>query len=166
MEIKYRIGTIDDIDNLQKLGLESYSQFKNVLTNENWNIMNSFLSNRNSYENLISISKCFICERENRIIGMAFLVPNGNPTNIFQKEWSYIRMVGVNPDYGGFGIGKNLTQQCIDFAKVNNEKIIALHTSEFMDKARHIYENIGFKKIKEIEPNFGKKYWLYSIDLQ
>jgi len=34
-----------------------------------------------------------------------------------------------------------------------------------MDKARHIYESLGFKILKEIVPRLGKKYWLYTLDL-
>jgi ribosomal protein S18 acetylase RimI-like enzyme len=34
-----------------------------------------------------------------------------------------------------------------------------------MDKARYIYEKLGFKIIKEIEPRYGKKYWLYEMSL-
>jgi ribosomal protein S18 acetylase RimI-like enzyme len=74
-------------------------------------------------------------------------------------------MVGVNPNYQGQGIAKVLTRMCIDYAKQNNEKTIALHTSEFMDAARHIYEDAGFKVLKEIPPLFGKKYWIYTLDL-
>jgi ribosomal protein S18 acetylase RimI-like enzyme len=165
MELKYRIGTLEDKEKLQKLGLDSYGQFKEVLTKENWEKMNSFLTAENSYSDLLSKSKCFVCEIKDEIIGMAYLVPKGNPTDIFHADWSYIRMVGVNTEYGGKGIGKNLTQMCIDFAKDTNEKIIALHTSEFMDKARYIYESIGFVQIKEIEPLFGKKYWLYKLEI-
>jgi len=45
------------------------------------------------------------------------------------------------------------------------EKTIALHTSEFMDAARHIYEGLGFIMVKEIPPRYGKRYWLYRLDL-
>jgi len=76
-----------------------------------------------------------------------------------------MRMVGVNPKHRGQGIAKTLTEMCIEFAKQSDEKTIALHTSEFMDAARHIYENIGFTVLKEIPLLFGKKYWLYTLDL-
>ncbi len=41
--------------------------------------------------------------------------------------------------------------------KTNNEGIIALHTSEFMNTARHIYEKMGFKAVKELAPHYVKK---------
>ena len=96
---------------------------------------------------------------------MAFIIASGNPWEIFKAEWSYIRMVGVNPNYGGQGIAKTLTGMCINHARQTNEKIIALHTSEFMNAARHIYESLGFKVLQEIEPRFGKKYWLYTLNI-
>ncbi|HTA61317.1 MAG TPA: GNAT family N-acetyltransferase, partial [Bacteroidia bacterium] len=99
------------------------------------------------------------------IIGMAYIVSSGNPWDIFKAEWSYIRMVGVNPAYGGQGIAKALTSMCINHAVKTNEKIIALHTSEFMNAARHIYESLGFKILQPIEPRFGKKYWLYTLSI-
>lgn len=63
-------------------------------------------------------------------------MPSDNPTEIFDADWSYIRMVGVLPDYQGKGIAKQLTQFCIEYAKQSKEKVIALHTSEFMNAAR------------------------------
>src|SRR5258706_859362 len=133
MNYSYRQGTINDKEQLQNLGLISYGQFKSVLTEENWNKLNSVLVTQNLYSDLLKISKCFVCENESKIIGMAYLIPKGNPTEIFQADWSYIRMVGVNPNFAGNGIGKYLTQMCIDFAKSTNENVIALHTSAIMD---------------------------------
>ena len=165
MELTYRIGTLDDKEKLQELGLISFGQFRNILTDENWNRMRSHLSAENLYSDLLSKSTCFVCEINDEIIGMAYLVPKGNPTDIFQADWSYIRMVGVNKAYEGMGIGKKLTQMCIDYARETNEQVVALHTSEFMNAARYIYEKMGFKQLKEIEPRFEKKYWLYVLEL-
>lgn len=166
MNITYREGTIQDKDKLKALGLTSYGQFKNELTADNWEKMNNYLSTESSYTELLNTSKCFICEVDKQIVGMAYLVSKGNPTDIFDKDWCYIRMVGVDPKYSGNGIGKRLTQMCIDFAKMNNEDVIALHTSEFMNTARHIYEKMGFKATKELAPRYGKKYWLYLLDIK
>jgi ribosomal protein S18 acetylase RimI-like enzyme len=166
MNITFREGTNQDKDKLKELGLKSYGQFKSELTEDNWEKMNSYLSTVNSYADLLNGSKCFVCEVDEQIVGMAYLVSKGNPTDIFDKDWCYIRMVGVDPKYSGNGIGKKLTQMCIDFAKTNNEDVIALHTSEFMNKARHIYEKMGFKAVKELPQRYGKKYWLYLFDIK
>lgn len=161
----YRTATIADKEQLQNLGIKTFSQYKNVLTKENWHKLYTIQTGQNTYSDLLSKSTCFVCEIAEEIVGMAYLVLSGNPTNVFQENWCYLRMVGVHPEYGGKGIGKTLTLRCIEYAKENNEHTMALHTSEFMDAARHIYEQIGFKQIRELEPGFGKKYWLYNLEL-
>jgi ribosomal protein S18 acetylase RimI-like enzyme len=162
----YREASFADIPQLKELGLISYGQFKSILGPDAWEKMNSFLYDEQKLFDLLSISKCYVCMNDHKIVGMAHIIPSGNPWEIFKAEWSYIRMVGVDPSYEGKGIASSLTKLCIDFAKKNNEKLIALHTSEFMNAARHIYEKVGFKKTLEIEPRFGKKYWLYTLELR
>jgi ribosomal protein S18 acetylase RimI-like enzyme len=165
MNLTYRLATHQDAEQLRTLGILAYGQFKDNLTPENWETMNVLLETGISYQELLDKSAAFVCQAQNSIIGMAYLIPNGNPTDIFQEDWCYIRMVGVNPAYGGNGIGKKLIQMCIEYAKEAQEKTIALHTSEFMDSARHIYEGLGFERIHEIAPRFGKKYWIYKLEL-
>jgi ribosomal protein S18 acetylase RimI-like enzyme len=106
-----------------------------------------------------------VCTKEEEIIGAAYLVPAGNPTPVFDEDWCYIRMVGVLPQYRGYGVARQLTKMCIEHAGQANERTIALHTSEFMDSARHLYESLGFRKMKEIDPIFGRRYWLYTLEI-
>lgn len=165
MEFLFRDGTHHDEKQLKNLALLSYGQFKNVLTLENWEKLRTNLANDNLFSGLLKSSKSFVCESNGELVGMAFLVPQGNPTEIFKNNWSYIRMVGVHPNFTANGIGRKLTEACIDFARSTEEKIIALHTSEFMNAARHIYESMGFKQIREIEQRYGKRYWLYLLEV-
>jgi ribosomal protein S18 acetylase RimI-like enzyme len=160
-----REGSIKDKEQLKQLGIVSYSQYSNILTAENWAKLNDLLHDEDKLSHLLNISKCYVCLDQQEIVGMAYIIPSGNPWDIFKTEWSYIRMVGVNPKYEGKGIAKALIKLCIEHAKKNNEKTIALHTSEFMNAARHLYESLGFKRVKEIEPRLGKKYWLYMLDI-
>ena len=161
----YREGKIIEKEPLQQLGILSYNQFSKILSPADWDTMDRFLNNNSMWDQLVNNSKIFVCEDKEKIIGMAYLVPSGNPTHIYPADWSYIRMVGVNPEYRGKGIAKRLTQMCIDYAKQSNEKIVGLHTSEKMDDARHIYESLGFTIFKEIDPIYGMKYWLYKLEL-
>jgi ribosomal protein S18 acetylase RimI-like enzyme len=157
---------MQDVDQLQQLGIASYGHFQSVLTPDHWLTLHGSLHNKQKFIDVLSIAQCFVCKHQDIIVGVAYLVPSGHPTDIFQAEWSYIRMVAVHPTYQGKGIAKTLTKMCIDAAKSNQETTIALHTSEFMDAARHIYEGIGFKVLKEIPLLYGKKYWLYTFDLR
>lgn len=166
MGITYRQGTVADLKELKDLAIKSWRQFQATLTEENWIKLYTTLTDDKTYTDLLNQSISFVCvSSTDKIIGMAFLVPNSNPTDIYESDWCYIRFVSVDPEFGGQGIGRKLTIMCIDTAIQNGEKIIALHTSEIMDKARHLYESLGFKVLREIDQRLGKKYWLYKLDL-
>lgn len=164
MPLTYRMGTLADAEALHALGLRSYGQYRSALTPANWEKFHAFMAAPDTYTQLIRTSTCFVCERDTEIVGMAFLVPNGRPTDLFDAAWSYIRMVGVDPDFTGNGIAKRLTTMCIDHAHRTGERYIALHTSEFMDAARHIYEGFGFKVVRSLT-RYDKQYWIYLLDL-
>ena len=167
MKVNYREATKKDVKELTDLAVRSWKQFQPYLTNENWEKLHANLTDSNAFSELLSLSISFVAASDNgNIIGMAFLVPKGNPTDIYDADWSYIRYVTVDPEFGGNGIGRTLTLQCIERAKRTGEKVIALHTSEMMNKARHIYESLGFRILKEMDERLGKRYWLYKLDLK
>jgi ribosomal protein S18 acetylase RimI-like enzyme len=163
--LTFRSPVPEDKQRLQALGLTAYGQYKEMLTEENWKLMENILSDVNCYDPLLEHAKGFVCEHEDTIIGMAFLMPKGHPTSLFEREWSYIRLVGVDPLFSGHGIAKTLTGMCIDAAKESKEEFVALHTSEIMHAARHVYESFGFRKLKEIDRMFGLRYWIYMLQL-
>lgn len=164
IEFTYRTADHSDFNQLKALGKESYAEFSKVLTKENWDKMHAFLESDLGLEKLLEQSTVYVCEKEAEIIGMIYLVPSGHPTELFKEDWSYIRFLGVNTKFRGNGIGKKLTELCIQHAQENKETHLALHTSEFMDSARAIYEKRGFRKTKEIE-FLGKRYWIYLLNL-
>lgn len=163
--LNYRIGNINDLDPIQALCLRSYSPYKEVLTPDNWAVFEASLQNKQRFMDLLSHSTCFLCLAGEKTVGVAFLVPSGQAVQFFKADWAVIRQVGVDPEYRDKGIAKKLTEMCINRARDTKEKTIALHTSEFMDAARHIYEQLGFKILQPIPDLFGKKYWLYTLDL-
>ncbi|MBK9556714.1 MAG: GNAT family N-acetyltransferase [Bacteroidetes bacterium] len=166
MLLQFRTGTNSDIPQLQELAIKSWGEYEKVLLPDDWIKLFSNISNPDTYSELLEIAHCEVCtNEENTIVGMAFLVPSGNATEIYEASWCQLRFVSVDPSYNGQGIAKTLTQKCISLAKQQNEQIMALHTSEMMDKARHIYESLGFTILKEIPPRFNKKYWLYTLTI-
>lgn len=164
-KFSFRKANIDDLEQLISLGVVAYQEYANFLTPENWNVFKAGLSNKASRITLIEMSEVFVCAYDNKVIGMAYWIPSGQQWDVFQSDWSYIRMVGVHPDYRGFGIGQKLMKQCINLATQKAEKIVALHTSELMFAARHIYDTLDFKIKKELEPRYGMRYWLYTLAL-
>ena len=164
--MEFRIATHEDINQLIPLGLMAYGEYFPVLSEQNKNLMETNLQKPELYENMLGIGIGFVALKEEKIIGMGFLIYSGNPTHIYPADWSYIRMIAINHQFKGLGLASKITELCIDEAIKKNEKIIGLHTSEMMPAARHIYEKKGFVISRELEPIFGKKYWLYSLNLK
>ena len=161
----YRQGNQDDLVQVMQLANISYGEYSSVLDPEDWNKLHSVLNTEKTFTELLTKTSAFVCSDEEKLVGMAFLISSGNPTELFQEDWAYVRMVGVDPGYAGRGIARKLMALCIDKAREMKEKTIALHTSEFMHAARHLYEQMGFTILKEIPPRFGKRYWIYTRNI-
>lgn len=162
--LTYRRANASDAPNIVRLTLSAYHDYKAVLAQTDWAKMETNLANESLYVELMVKATAFVCEKDNWLAGVIFLVPKGNPTTIFPADWSYIRLLGVDPTYRGLGIGRELTQLCIQHAQATSEIGVALHTSEFMNAARQMYEALGFKQEKELASMYGKRYWLYKLN--
>ena len=158
-------ATLTDIPQLKELGLIAYGQYAETLGADHWAQMRQNLSNEAMFADLLNKSMCFVARHENEIIGMAFLLPSGNAVDVYEADWSSIRLVAVHPSHQGKHIARTLTQMCINQAISNGEKTIALHTSSMMPAAMHVYESFGFKIIKDLGKRFGQQYFLYTLDL-
>jgi len=162
-DLHYRRANASDTPDIVRLTVRAYRDYQAVLAPADWARMETNLANERFYVELLGKAAAFVCEKDNQLAGVIFLVPKGNPTTIFPADWSYIRLLGVDPTYRGLGIGKKLTQLCVQHAQATNEIGVALHTSEFMNAARRMYEALGFKQANELTPMYGKRYWLYKL---
>lgn len=159
----YRRANATDTSNIVRLTLSAYHDYKAVLASPDWIRMETNLANESLFVELLQKATAFVCEIDNQVVGVIFLVPKGNPTTIFPADWSYIRLLGVDPNYRGLGIGRKLTELCVHHAQITGEIGVALHTSEFMNTARKMYEELGFEQEKELAPIYDKRYWLYKL---
>ena len=117
--MKIRKGNIHDLNSVKELEQNTWKQFEKDLTPENWHKLSSILSDENLYKDLLLNSTSFVCEIETgEITGMSFLVASGNPTEIYNEEQCYIRLVTVSEKYKGLKLGQKLTEMCIDYAKI------------------------------------------------
>jgi len=160
-----REAVLADIPRLIELGLAAYGQYAETLGAEQWDKMRQNLSNEAMYAELLNKSTCFVTSHSGVVVGMAFLVSSGNPIDVYEADWSAVRLVAVHPSHKGKHIAKTLTQLCINKAIANGEKTIALHTSSMMPAAMHIYESFGFKVLRDLGKRFGQPYFLYTLDI-
>lgn len=76
------------------------------------------------------------------IIGMASIIIYQIPT----CKKGYIEDVVVDQNYRGLGLGRQLTQKCIDTARENNAKYIDLTSNPSRVAANELYKKMGFER--------------------
>lgn len=82
--------------------------------------------------------RCWIAERNGRNAGSVFLFDKGD--NVAQ-----LRMLIVDPEARGLGIGHRLVEECIRFARQCRYTKMTLWTVDILTAARKIYTQTGFK---------------------
>jgi haloacetate dehalogenase len=85
---------------------------------------------------------CWIAEYRDRMVGAVFCVKAGD-------ELAKLRMLHVEPDMRGWGIGAALVDLCMAFARERGYRRMTLWTNDILHAARRLYEARGFRLLAE-----------------
>jgi DNA-binding MarR family transcriptional regulator/GNAT superfamily N-acetyltransferase len=91
----------------------------------------------------------WIAERDGEFLGSVFVMPDDDKT-------ARLRVLYVEPKTRGLGLGRQLVELCIAFARQAGYRRMVLWTHDFQKSARRIYQAAGFTLVSS-EPanNFG-----------
>ncbi len=91
-----------------------------------------FLENYNPADDCL-----WIAEVDGRVAGSAAVVRDG-------PETARLRIVYVEPDARGLGLGHKLVGACLDFARARGYREMVLSTYSILSAARRVYQAAGF----------------------
>jgi DNA-binding MarR family transcriptional regulator/GNAT superfamily N-acetyltransferase len=95
--------------------------------------------------------RCWIAERDGRFLGCVFVVEKN-------KSTAQLRLLVVEPEARGMGLGRRLVDEVIQFSSKAGYKRLQLWTQSELTAARNIYRAAGFHIIgTEGHESFGKK---------
>jgi len=94
--------------------------------------------------------RCWIAEKDGKVIGSVFVVRHDETT-------AKLRMLYVDASARGLGIGNRLVEETLRFARQAGYKRMILWTTSILTDARKLYQRAGFQLVEE-EPvhSFGK----------
>ena len=103
------------------------------------------------------------------LLGCVTYVPNeGNPFAELEVEGEAgFRMLGVAVAAQGRGVGRSLVEACIDRARADGRRGLAISTGPGMTTAHRLYERLGFLRApdRDFEPVPGILLWAYVLPL-
>jgi DNA-binding MarR family transcriptional regulator/GNAT superfamily N-acetyltransferase len=104
--------------------------------------------------------RCWIAEKDGARVGAVFVAKASD-------EIAKLRLLHVEPEARGLGIGKRLVEECVRFARQAGYSKITLWTQSILHAARHLYKQAGFQVVREERHHsFGKDLTAETWELE
>lgn len=104
--------------------------------------------------------RAWVAEKDGERVGAVFVAKES-------EEIAKLRLLHVEPQARGLGIGKRLVEECVRFARQAGYQKMTLWTQSILLAARHIYKQAGFQVVREEKHHsFGKNLTAETWELK
>jgi ribosomal protein S18 acetylase RimI-like enzyme len=114
-----------------------------------------------------------------QVLGAVVLAHRGGPLALTAQEGeAEIRMLAVDPQARGRGVGEALVRECLNRAALppHSAHTMVLHTQPLMVAAQRLYERLGFVRVPERDLTLGpeaqgpagpstRERWAYALHM-
>jgi GNAT superfamily N-acetyltransferase len=170
-EISVRLGEDRDVEQARDVLRSAYSEYEDSFPAANWA---PYLKDILDLEGRASASELIVAERAEGIVGCVSYFPPGAkasyPSDSFSEQWpadwSAFRLLAVDPVARGAGVGRRLTEFCIERSKDLGAPFLGLHTTAPMSVARAMYERMGFERAPRYDFRPGPRVLVEAYRLE
>ena len=149
--------TADDAAAVNAVALAAFEQYRGEY--DDWPAFSAFVG---SMADLAQGGELIVALSDGRIAGaVTYFGPQAAKPAMFDPAWPVIRLLVVDPEARGHGLGRMLTEECIRRARRDGAGVIALRTSPIMQVALAMYLRLGFVPLRDSAPIFGVPYRIY-----
>lgn len=95
-------------------------------------------------------AQVLVAELDGRIAGSVLFYADASSEGLgLPRGWAGFRKLAVHPALRGRGLGRSLTEHCVEMADRVGVSAVGIHTASFMTAACRIYEQLGFRRCPE-----------------
>ncbi len=156
----------EELREISGLIFEAYKEYEGFLPPSAWD---HYVRDITDVESRLPVSELIVAEAQGELVGAVTLFrdPSLLAQDTWPSSWAGVRLLAVHPNGRGQGIGRALMDECLRRCRESGVATLGLHTVDFMEVARRMYEGMGFVRVAEFdfEPADGITVLAYRLDL-
>jgi ribosomal protein S18 acetylase RimI-like enzyme len=168
-----RTAAPHEIAEIEAVSVATYSQFRGEIP---LSVFEGYIGELRRLADHWHEAEVLVAELGGRIRGCVLFYADASTQGLgLPQGWSGFRKLAVHPDMRGRGLGRSLTQACIDSARRRRAPTVGIHTASFMRSALRMYDAMGFRRCAELDRSAsdlglgddgaGVKLIAYRLDL-
>lgn len=114
-------------------------------------------------------TEVLVAERAERIVGTVTLYAAGASYGgeALPSDWAAMRLLAVDLASRRQGVGRALTEECFRRVRKRHASTVLLHTLPSMTEARTMYEDLGFRRVPDLDAALTPEVTVlaYRLDL-